>query len=97
MREIKLLLEDYQRRLKTITKKIGKISTLTLDKLETKNRLETKASCYRTFISELERTLETVEKLSGCEFEDGAGYCKKKGSCKEKLKLDKGYACNMAL
>jgi len=68
-----------------------------LDKLETKKRLETKASCYRTFISELDKTLKTVGKLSGCEFEDGAGYCTKKGKCNEKLKLDKGYACNLAL
>jgi len=50
------LLEDYKRRLKTIMKEIENIS-FTDESLgiETRKRLETKASCYRTFISELER------------------------------------------
>ena len=44
------LLEDYKRRLKTVMSEIKKGGNdLTL------NRLGTKASCYRTFISELER------------------------------------------
>ena len=50
---MKTLLEDYKRRLKTITKEIakgGNCITLT--------RLGTKASCYRTFITELERELK---------------------------------------
>jgi len=47
---MKVLLEDYKRRLKTVMSEIKKGGNdLTL------NRLGTKASCYRTFISELER------------------------------------------
>ena len=54
---MKTLLADYKRRLKTIMAEIGKGGNdLTL------NRLGTKASCYRTFISELEREI-TNEKL----------------------------------
>ena len=47
---MKVLLEDYKRRLKTVMSEIKKGGNdLTL------NRLGTKANCYRTFISELER------------------------------------------
>ena len=47
---MKILLEDYERRLKTVMNEIrkgGNDITLT--------RLGTKASCYRTFITELRR------------------------------------------
>ena len=45
-------LEDYKRRLKTITKKMGNGGNdITI------TRLGTKASCYRTFIFELEKVL----------------------------------------
>lgn len=50
---MEILLEDYKRRLKTamdLIKKGGNDITLT--------RLGTKASCYRTFISELEREVK---------------------------------------
>ena len=42
------LLEDYQKRLKTINKSLEHSNGI---------RLLTKASCYRTFISELEREI----------------------------------------
>jgi|TARA_R110000824_G_scaffold394396_1_gene594170 hypothetical protein len=46
------LIEDYGRRLKTVIEEIAKGGNdLTI------NRLGTKASCYRTFISELNRAL----------------------------------------
>ena len=49
------LLEDYKRRLKTVMDEIKKGGNdLTL------NCLGTKASCYRTFIAELERVLANV-------------------------------------
>ena len=48
------LLEDYQRRLETINMSIEHINTYSL---ENGLRLLTKASCYRTFISELEREM----------------------------------------
>ena len=54
---MKQLLEDYQRRLKTIMKEVakgGNDHTLT--------RLGTKASCYRTFISELEKCIKEQKK-----------------------------------
>lgn len=55
---VELLIEDYKRRLKTIkeeiTKNPGKMKC---------SRLEAKASCYRTFISELERIDEIKEEL----------------------------------
>lgn len=48
--EIKILIEDYKRRLKTITdeRPVG------YDAVRT-NRLRVKAGCFRTFIAELER------------------------------------------
>ncbi len=52
MEEIKLIIEDYKRREKTAMKELAKGGNdLTI------NRLGTKASCYRTFITELERAL----------------------------------------
>jgi hypothetical protein len=49
------LLQDYKRRLKTVMREIEKGGNeLTI------NRLGTKASCYRTFISELERDAPIV-------------------------------------
>ncbi len=52
--EIEQLLEDYKRRLMTIKKEIsdnhGKMKT---------QRMEAKASCYRTMITELERILKS--------------------------------------
>lgn len=61
------LLEDYKRRLETINSEIEKLnnSTKTLRpggpifnlENEIKERLTTKASCYRTFVSELEREI----------------------------------------
>lgn len=57
MEETKLLLEDYKRKLSTITKELEKGGNdLTI------NRLGTKASCYRTFISELEKVLAKTSK-----------------------------------
>ena len=53
MDKVKQLVEDYQRRLKTVTAELelgGNDLTI--------NRLGTKASCYRTFIAELERSGE---------------------------------------
>jgi hypothetical protein len=47
---VELLIEDYKRRLKTITEEISK----NIGKMKC-SRLEVKASCYRTFISELNR------------------------------------------
>ena len=53
------LLEDYKRRLKIIMGEIKKGGNdLTL------NRLGTKSSCYRTFITELERALATQQPQS---------------------------------
>lgn len=49
--QVDLLIDDYQRRIKTINHMIEKTCDVV-----TLLRLETKASCYRTFIVELERT-----------------------------------------
>ena len=54
MQGIETLIEDYERRLKTIVQDL-KICPLDA---EQKTRLSTKASCYRTFISELKRELQ---------------------------------------
>jgi len=52
MEEIKLLIEDYKRREKTAMKELAKGGNdITI------TRLGTKASCYRTFIAELECAL----------------------------------------
>lgn len=50
MKELK---EDYERRLKTVLEEL-RICELNVEK---ETRLETKASCYRTFIAELNRLL----------------------------------------
>jgi hypothetical protein len=47
---VELLIEDYERRLKTIKEEISK----NIGKMKC-SRLETKASCYRTFLSELNK------------------------------------------
>ena len=56
MKELELLIEDYQRRLSTLNeemlKNIGKMKY---------SRLETKASCYRYFIVELERLKNSIK------------------------------------
>ena len=49
---VELLIEDYQRRLNTV---IEEIKPLKLTEELKEERLRTKASCYRTFISELEK------------------------------------------
>lgn len=53
---MKELIDDYQRRLKTINEMIERLPKH-MDGTEdvTTVRLTTKASCYRTFLSELER------------------------------------------
>lgn len=56
MKDLEALIEDYKRRYQTITKEIakgGNVITIT--------RLGTKASCYRTFISELEKIKQANE------------------------------------
>jgi len=50
MKELK---EDYERRLKTV---LAELENKVLN-IEKEARLETKASCYRTFIAELNRAL----------------------------------------
>lgn len=47
------LLEDYKRRLKTIREEISK----NVGKMKI-SRLQAKAGCYRTFITELERAIK---------------------------------------
>ena len=47
------LLEDYERRLETIAKELR---VCELD-IEQETRLETKMSCYKTFIVELKREI----------------------------------------
>lgn len=57
MEQIEQLIDDYKRRLKTVMTEIRKGGNdLTI------NRLSTKASCYRTFIVELERAKESLNK-----------------------------------
>lgn len=59
MNDLELLIEDYQRRLKTNLAEMAKGGNdLTL------NRLGTKASCYRTFISELTKIKEAKNKFN---------------------------------
>jgi len=58
---MKTLIEDYKRRLKTAEKMIEE-SAKSRDGIEKHQRLQTKASEYRTFIAELER--EYKSKLS---------------------------------
>ena len=57
---MKQLIEDYERRLKTVMAELEKGGNdLTI------NRLGTKASCYRTFLTELNRAL-TIQRVSSC-------------------------------
>jgi hypothetical protein len=51
--EIEQLLEDYKRRLHTVNQMIADTVFFV-----TPHRLQTKASCYRTIITELERILK---------------------------------------
>ncbi len=51
--KIEELKEDYERRLKTA---LAELKDCPLN-IEKKVRLETKASCYKTFIAELNRAL----------------------------------------
>lgn len=52
------LLEDYQRRLKTVSTELAELINKGREEdVETCRRLTTKASCYRTFIVELEREI----------------------------------------
>jgi hypothetical protein len=53
---MKDLIEDYERRLKTVNAELKKGGNdLTI------NRLGTKASCYRTFIAELKRERKNLQ------------------------------------
>lgn len=52
--KLDLLIDDYQRRLSTIEEEISK----NRGKMKC-SRLEVKASCYRTFLSELTRLKNT--------------------------------------
>ena len=60
MEEIKILIEDYERRLNTIDNQLEKGGNTR----EMINRLNVKAGCYRTFLSELTRVLQKNEKLT---------------------------------
>lgn len=50
MEQIELLIEDYKRRLKT-----AELMLKNYQPQGVRERISTKASCYRTFIAELER------------------------------------------
>lgn len=54
---INQLIEDYERRLKTV---LEEIKPLKLSEELKEERLNTKASCYRTFIAELRRELNSL-------------------------------------
>ena len=57
MEQIEILIEDYKRRLETATAEYEKGGNdLTI------NRLGVKASCYRTFIAELQRAKVVLNK-----------------------------------
>ncbi len=55
---MKQLLEDYQRRLKTINEMIDNKDSGSINDIQRTERFKTKAECYRTFITELEREIE---------------------------------------
>jgi hypothetical protein len=57
------LLEDYKRRLNTVNIELQTLRIKSQMDVEKKERLETKASCYRTFISELEREIKIKQDL----------------------------------
>lgn len=67
------LLEDYQRRLKTITDELKPLRDKGIE-VEKQTRLGIKASCYRTIISELEKVIEDTGDLPGI---DLAAFAKK--------------------
>ena len=50
------LIEDYKRRLKTANEMLKETDRIAIKYV----RIETKASCYRTIIAELERALANV-------------------------------------
>jgi len=50
MEDLKLIIEDYKRRLETIDMMLQSMKLS-----DNKIRLETKASCYRSFLAELNR------------------------------------------
>lgn len=58
MEELELLIDDYRRRLNTIATEI-KNSVETYQNMKVA-RLEIKASCYRTFLHELEKCAESL-------------------------------------
>jgi hypothetical protein len=53
---ISQLLDDYKRRLVTVNEELKKLGK-EADDVDKHKRLNTKASCYRTFITELERVI----------------------------------------
>ena len=55
---MKTLIEDYERRLKTTLEEL-RVCEINIEK---EARLQTKASCYRTFIAELRREVSKLEK-----------------------------------
>ena len=71
---MKKLIEDYERRLKTVMKEIAKGGNdLTI------NRLGTKASCYRTFLTELNKALTIHVVVGQSEQLHVGNYCKCEG------------------
>lgn len=59
---MKQLIEDYQRRLKTVTDMLSKFkSNGSINDEKKKERLNTKAAEYRTFIAELEKAIKDEE------------------------------------
>ena len=54
---MKTLLEDYERRLKTVLSELKKCEL----NIEKETRLATKASCYKTFIIELTKQLTLTD------------------------------------
>lgn len=58
---MKQLLEDYKRRLKSINGMIGNSIEFIRRPAVDQQRLENKASCYKDFISEMERALKNQE------------------------------------
>jgi hypothetical protein len=74
---MKELLEDYQRRLVEVNKLIDEdwqINNDSINSIKRKTRLETKASCFRTFITELEREIkrreDTIKELECLSLDD---------------------------
>jgi len=85
MKELK---EDYERRLKTV---LAESKDCPLD-IEKESRLETKASCYRTFIAELNRALTIYSVV----VPKGTFYCvNKEVGYKDNICLDQCITCGM--